>query len=181
LIYICLDLPVWIKYGFKSVEQSGVQLNNVDVYDNLAEVSFGFLTSNISYARSEGIADYYHLQWQTNTREKYLAIRYKNNELRLIQDCLMKYFIISTAYPGIYMIILPLKAPPRCYLMPRDRGHYYERTLTFGLINASCLTDSSAICLLFCSQHSLSACAEFLNSVMNLDCHNGPVTSNMAF
>jgi hypothetical protein len=175
LIYICLDLPVWIKYGFKSVEQSEVPLNTVDVYDNLAEVSLGCLTSNLNYYWSERIKNYNLLQWQTNTHEKYLAIRYKNNELRLIQDCLMKYFIVSTAYHGIYMIILPLKAPPRCYLMPPNPGHFHQRKLTFAIINASCLADSSAICLRFSSQNSLSACTKFLISVMNLDCHNGPI------
>jgi hypothetical protein len=87
----------------------------------------------------------------------------------------MKYFIISTAYPGFYMIILPLKALPRCYLMPQTQGRFYQRTLSFGTINASCLTDSSALCLRFRSQNSLTACIQFLISVMNLDCHNGSI------
>ncbi len=173
---IHLDLRVWVKYGFKSVQQSEVHLNTIDQYGNLAGISFGFLTSNVSYAWSEEVLDYYYcLQWKPNTRQKYLAIRYQTNELRLNQDCLMKYFIISTAYPGFYMIILPLKAIPRCFLMSPNPGCSPQRTFSFGIFSAACLTDSSALCLQFYDHNSLSACTQFLISVMNLDCHNGPI------
>jgi hypothetical protein len=177
-LYIYLGRPVWIKFGLKSVEQSELQSNTGDKFYNFPEISFGFLTSNIDYSWSEMIQNGNCLQWETNIREKYLSIRYKNNELRLNQECLMKYFIIATDSPGFYGIILPLKASPRCYIKSRGPGHFYERTLTFETINASCLADSSALCLRFWNQYSLTVCTEFLINVMNLDCHNGPIRYN---
>jgi hypothetical protein len=116
------------------------------------------------------------LEWKTDVRQKYLTIKYQDNELRLNQDCLDNYFIVPNGNARIHIIILPLKAPPRCYVSPRRHGQYYDRrTLSFDMIDASCLADSSALCLRFYNQNQLIACAEFLVNVIKLDYHKGPI------
>jgi hypothetical protein len=173
---VYLDLPVWIKQGLKSIEEPESQLNTPDESGHLLEVSFGYLVSTTVYSWSKMIQNYNPLKWKTGIRQKYLAIIYQTNELRLTQDCLDNYFIISTAYVGVYMIILPLKASPRCYVLRRRRqGQYYDRTLAFDMIDKLCLADSSALCLRFRNRKTLVACAEFLVNVMKLDCHRGPI------
>jgi hypothetical protein len=85
------------------------------------------------------------------------------------------YFIVSTADVGIYMISLPLKAPPRCYVASQHCDQHYDRTLSFGIIDEPCLADSSALCLRFHNQNTLIACTKFLVNVMKLDYHKGPI------
>jgi len=142
---------------------------------NLTEISFGYLTSPTVYSWSKRIQNHTLLEWKTDIRQKYLAIKYQDNELRLNQDCLDKYFIILTGNARIYMIILPLKVPPRCYVAPRWRGQHDKRMLDFGMIDAACLADSSALCLRFGKKEKLEICAKFLINVIKLDCHNGPI------
>jgi hypothetical protein len=168
---------VWIKHGLKPVEEAEGELNNSDKFGHLVEVSFGYLPSTAVYSWNKKIQNYNLLKWQTNIREKYLAIKYQTNELRLNQECLDNYFVVSTAYAGIHMLILPLKAPPRCYILPRRPGQYHKRTLEFGMIDRLCLADSSALCLQFRSQNTLGAFAEFLINVIKLDCHTGSINS----
>jgi hypothetical protein len=175
-IYIYLDLPVWIKYGFKSVEQSKICSNKTQAYGYLADTLFGFLPSNINYAWNERILyDYHNLQWQINPLQQYLLITYQTKALRFNKDCLMKYFIISTAYPGAHIIILPLKAPPRCFTYSSNSGRFNSRTIGHGIFSTSCLADSSAAWLQFYDKNSLLFCGDFLIKVLNMDCHYGPI------
>lgn len=177
-IFVCyayIDLPVWIKTGLKSVEEPGMQTNIIDISGNLREISFGYQQSITNYIWSKRICNYKLLKWKTDIRQKYLAIQYENYELRLNQDCLEKYFIMSTGNGGNHTIILPLKAPPRCYILPRRPGQFYERTLAFSMIDTLCLADSLTACLKFCDQNTLIACVEFLVDVIKLDCHSGHI------
>jgi hypothetical protein len=163
----------------KSDEESQSELLINDNNGNLLGISFGYLTSNVKYSWNKQIENYNLLQWTTNFSRKYIAIIYKANrliELRLTQDCLDKYFIISTDQAGIYMIILPLKASPRCYNVPKGRRPIYERRLDFHMIDATCLSDSSALCLRFVNPESLLLCAGFLINVIKLDCYQGPIS-----
>ena len=78
------------KYALIKREENG----------NLADTLFGFLRTNVNYVWTEGILnDYHNLRWKINPRQQYLSITYQTKALRFNKDCLMKYFIISTAYP----------------------------------------------------------------------------------
>jgi hypothetical protein len=168
---------VWIKHGLKSDEELALQLPINNTPDNLMEISFGYLTSNTGYCWNKTIQGYNNLQWETDVRQKYVTIKCAANnllELRLTQDCMDKYFIISNNNNGIYGIILPLKAPPRCSRKwQSSSGLRYERTLDFGLVDGACLANSSALYLRFFSKQALNNCARFLVYVMRLDCHEG--------
>ncbi|CAF3949624.1 unnamed protein product [Rotaria sp. Silwood2] len=168
--------PVWIQQESKLVEESQVK---VDKYSNLMKISFGYLASTTAYFWSQNIISGSMLGWKPNIRQKYLTITYQTHismELRLNQDSLDRYFIISFDNIGSYTIILPLKASPRCYRFNKFlRGQSNSRQLDFGIINESCLANSSAICLNFHGYNSLVACAKFLIDVMKLDCYQGHI------
>jgi hypothetical protein len=146
------------------------------------EISLGYLASTVDYRWKKMIRDYNLLEWKSNIREKYMVINYKGNnllELRITQDCLDKYFILSNSNVGLYFIVLPLKTSPRCSCVKQSRwGPRYERILNFAEIDASCLADSSALYLRFHSQNSLAACVQFLIHIMKLDCHKGSINCN---
>ncbi|CAF4201243.1 unnamed protein product, partial [Rotaria sordida] len=170
----CCNFPIWIRQRSKIVETLVPQ---IDKCSNLIEISFGYLTSIAAYCWSKNIQNDSLLEWKTDIREKYLAIKYKSKftvELRLNQDCLDKYFLMSTENIRTYTMILPLKAIPRCYcIIQAKKRSYTQRTLDFGIIDGSCLVNSSAICLKFHEYNSLISCAEFLINVLKLDCHQG--------
>ena len=146
------------------------------------EISLGYLASTADYRWKKIIQDDNSLEWRTNIREKYMAINYKGDnfpELRITQECLDKYFIISNRNVGLYFIVLPLKTSPRCSRVWQTRwGLRYERIFNFAEIDGSCLTESSALCLRFHSHNSLAACVQFLIKTMKLDCHKGSINCN---
>ncbi|CAF1214667.1 unnamed protein product [Rotaria sordida] len=170
----CSNFPIWIRQRSKIVETLVPQ---IDKCSNLMEISFGYLTSIAAYCWSKNIQNDSLLEWKTDIREKYLVIKYKSKftvELRLNQNCLDKYFLMSTENIRTYTMILPLKAVPRCYCIIQAKNRSYtQRTLDFGIVDGSCLVISSAICLKFHEYNSLISCAEFLINVLRLDCHQG--------
>ena len=156
------------------MDESSASLNMTNANGNLAEISFGYMPSNTVYLWNSRIQYLNNLVWKTDIRHKYLAIQYQiNKEVRVTSDCLDKYFIISNHNTGVYTIVLPLKASPRCYLVPQRRGQFPQRVLNFGMIDGPCLADSSALCLRFHDQHTLTLCADFLINALKLDCHYG--------
>ncbi|CAF1301596.1 unnamed protein product [Adineta steineri] len=152
-------LPLWIKYGMKSVEESPSFINNKN--GNLIQYKW------------------HSLRWKTDVSRKYVAVTYENGnkmmELRLTQECLDKYFLISTHHAGNHMIIVSLKTAPRCYNILLNRRRKYQRILNFGEIDDICLSNISAICLQFMDKESLDICKNFLQNIIKLDCHFGSI------
>ncbi|CAF3551139.1 unnamed protein product [Adineta steineri] len=172
------NAPLWIKLEMKSVEESSSITNNEN--GNLIRILFGYLETNVSYCWIKQISNKWHsLEWKTDINRKYVAVTFKNGEnmieVRLNQECLDKYFMISTHNTGNHVIILPLKTAPRCYNIPLGQRQTYQRILDFGEIDGVCLSNSSAICLQFMDQESLIICKNFLQNIMKLDCHFGPI------
>ncbi|CAF1475388.1 unnamed protein product [Adineta steineri] len=172
--------PLWIKYGIKSVEEPPSIINAKN--GKLIRASFGYLATNVTYSwiKQIQIPNRWHsLEWKTDASRKYVAVTYKNDnkimELRLTQECLDKYFMVSTHNTGKYIVILPLKTTPRCCNISLDRRQKYQRILSFKGIDGVCLSDCSAICLQFENKKSLDMCTIFLQNIMKLDCHFGPI------
>ncbi|CAF5135970.1 unnamed protein product, partial [Rotaria sp. Silwood1] len=144
-------MPVWIKHGLKLAEESDT-LIPVKKGD-LLEISFGYLSSNRTYTWHKKITTNHSLTWETNVTQNYTAILYQTDllwELRLTPECLHTYFIISSANYGDYMMILPLKASPKCYnVLSKDSTTIRARKLDFAMIDKLCLANSSAIYLRF--------------------------------
>ncbi|CAF3918308.1 unnamed protein product, partial [Rotaria sp. Silwood1] len=168
-------MPVWIKHGLKLAEESDT-LIPVKKGD-LLEISFGYLSSNRTYTWHKKITTNHSLTWETNVTQNYTAILYQTDllwELRLTPECLDTYFIISSANYGDYMMILPLKASPKCYnVLSKDSTTIRARKLDFAMIDKLCLANSSAIYLRFADKASLTVCANVFTRVTRLDCHEG--------
>lgn len=148
-----------------------------DQSGHLLEISFGYLTSNQIYSYDKKINATGSLIWKTNVTQNHIAIEYHMTsllQLRLTSQCLDKYCIISNTGSGGFMLIVPLTAPPKCYMLSGNgQSKTHSRLFDFGIIDASCLAESSAICLKFVSEAQLTMCASMFVRIMKLDLHQG--------
>lgn len=176
-------MPLWIKFGLKLMEKSNVNISNKD--GRLCEISLGYLQSNRMYLWHKKITNNSSLIWRSNVVQNYVAIEYQTEspeQLRLTADCLDKFFIISTAYSGVYMMILPLTTPAKCYnVLSLNKSTSYLRKLNFDLLDESCLSHSSAISLIFADEPSLYNFADAIERIMKLDRHQGYIESGAMF
>jgi RNA-dependent RNA polymerase len=168
-------MPVWIKCGLKLAKER--DKDDLNQNGRLLEISFGYLQSNRIYSWHKSIIDNSLLTWQTNIDQNYLAVQHQRDsllQLRFTSNCLDNYFIISTTYARTYMMILPLRVPPKCYAISTLNGSKtHLLKLTFDVFDQSCLSDSSAISLKFADESSLLKCANAIERLMKLDRHRG--------
>ena len=166
-------IPVWIKHGLKAAKEDSVVV--VDQEGPLVDISFGYLASNRVFLSDQLIFSPLYLSWKTNVSQEYVAIRCLHErctEFRLTATCLEKYFIVAIHHPrlGVHTMMLPLRTPPKCYDTSRIAC---TRKLDFQNISASCLSDSSALCLTFANETSFHMCTKVLIDLFKLDCHVG--------
>lgn len=154
---------MWVKHGLKPDTNVLIQQDYSNVSILVNEVSFGYLKSMNEFHREKSI---YNLSWKVDMKKNYIAIQWRDKQLRLTSDCLERYCISSAD-----KIILPLKASPRCYRLARQRKQWDTRLLDFANIDCDCLADTSAICLQFASNEALPLCLQILNNMFKLDCH----------
>lgn len=169
--------PVWIKYGLKPAKEESAVV--ADQQGALVDIRFGYLASNRLFLSDQLSFSPLYLSWRTNVNQEYVAIRSLHGrceEFRLTATCLEKYLIVAEHHPraGVHTMMLPLRTPPKCY---ETSGKTCTRKLDFQNISASCLSDSSALCLSFANEDSFRMCTKVLVDLLKLECHVGYLAS----
>jgi hypothetical protein len=174
---LLLGRPVWIKEDLKVSKNAKQKFSHREVA--IEYISFGYLSTPISFLCDEQFYNRLPLFWIPNDRYRHISIQFRSKPsigFRLDGKCLEHYFLLIDLFPGFWAIILPLRATPCCY-----RGHTaqwqnpHNRILRLGSIAEQCLRDSSALFLKFFRSESLYGASSFLIDVMKMELHRASI------
>jgi hypothetical protein len=175
---LLLGRPVWIKYDFKLPKSVNESFPNEEM--PVKQITLGFLATPTSFMYDQMTDPQFPLHWMTNVDRRYVTLQCRSRpiyEMRLDENCLDRYFLFINQFVGVWTLILPLRATPRCF---KGKGNQYknfsDRIFNFPPIDSRCLTESSALYISFFDKSSLDSAVKFLMYVMKLDLHQSTMT-----